>query len=377
VTTPNPRTEPVRNRSLPSERDRLSATGRTSRWIASAALVVAILALGLAAWQLLAPAPSCQDEAWAVSPKESDLPSGWGTSATQYDLDRKTISFTGPIPQDEYTAQAAVITTITCFERNASEAVNLSQQAARDANQDVIVRKDLGEQSFSAVDDSGANFLQLRKGRVVVYLAGSAETSSTEVDQIASAFDKALGGDGGDIRTPEPAASGDLGNESLPPGESAAPESPAAPELVALLPTQVGDFAMLNESATGSTFLAEDQGSRAILAALRAAGKEPDDLHIANAYPDDPNGTSDLSVMAVSVKGLPVEQTRDLVLDVWLAATGPGVTQDTVQLAGKSFTRIDYGDEGIMDYVLLKGDVVIDIATADAALAEQAAAALP
>ena len=118
-----------------------------------------------------------------------------------------------------------------------------------------------------------------------------------------------------------------------------------------------------------------DQDSRAITAALRAAGKTPDDLRVAQAY--DGSGAVDLSVMAVTVDGLPAEQTRDIVLENWLAATGEGVTKDTVTLAGQTWTRIDYGDGGTLDYILTDGANVIVITTADAALAEQTAAALP
>jgi hypothetical protein len=144
---------------------------------------------------------------------------------------------------------------------------------------------------------------------------------------------------------------------------------------VAALPTKVGSIALSSDSATGATFLSDDQGSRAIAAALRTAGKSPEDLKVAQAY--DQAGASDLSILAVTVGGLPGEQTRDLVLQNWLAATGEGVKKDTVTLGGTTWTRIDYGDGGTLDYVLVSGENVIVITTADAALAEQTAAALP
>ncbi len=358
-----------------AERERLAAAARTTRVLAIAALVLAVLAIGLAAAPIIAPPASCQDQAWSVSPSAGDLPTGWSIAATQYDLSRKTMSFLGAPPTDGVTAQAQVIATITCFEQGAADAVSRSQQASKDANQTVTERNDLGDQGFSAVDVSGATFLQLRKDRIVVYMASSAETSSTEVDQLASAFDKALGGDGGTIAPATPPASIDLGLDSFDPSETLAPEPQAAPDLVALLPTVVGDLNMIAESATGSTFLADDQGSRAVLAALRAADKQPDDLRLAQAF--DELGETDLSVLAVTVDGLPVEQTRDLVLGVWLAATGPGVVHEPIELAGRSFTRVDYGDGGRIDYVLTEGAVVLVISTADPALAEATAAALP
>lgn len=370
-----PRTERVRPETRSAELDRLTATAGTGRMLAVAALVLSLLAFGLVAVGFLAAPTSCQGQAWDVRPSPDDLPPGWSIAATQYDLSRKTMSFVGPLPADEFTAQAQAIATITCFEQGATEAVSRSRQASEDADQSVQERTDLGDQAFSAVDVSGATFLQLRKDRVVVYIASSAETSAREVDQLASAFDVALGGVGGTIAPATPDATVDPGLESLEPSETLAPEAQAAPDLVAMLPTSVDDLPLIVDSATGSTFLADDQWSRALLAALRAADKQPDDLRVAQAY--DELGESDLSILVVTVDGLPVAQTRDLVLGVWLAATGPGVAQEPVELAGRSFTRVDYGDGGRLDYVLEHGAVVVVINTADPTLAETAAAALP
>ena len=381
MTTPTtPRPEPARARSIATDPTITSA--RTTRLLATVAIVVALVALGLAAWRMLVPADAgCQQQAWDVTPAPEDLPAGWIASASQYDIDRKTMSFLGPTPQDEASSQAVIYVTVTCFRAGAEDGVTRSRTAAEAAGQSVADRDDLGEQAYSAVDDSGAAFLQMRAGKIVVYLAASGDASATEVDELASAFDKALGGDGGTIAPPAVVPTDDQAGASLDPGaspdlgESPVAESPAAPDLVALMPTQVGSIAMASDSATGGTFLSDDQGSRAIQAALRAAGKTPDDLRVAQAF--DEAGAVDLSVMAVTVDGLPAEQTRDIVLENWLAATGDGVTKDTVTLAGQTWTRIDYGDGGTLDYVLTDGANVIVITTADAALAEQTAAALP
>ena len=383
-----PRPEPGKPGSLANEWDSIAATARTSRVVAVAAIVIALTALGLTAWRVLAPgavAPGakddCQARAWGVTPAADALPADWTAGASQYDLSRKTMSFVGPVPTDETSSQAVTYVTVTCFAQGAADAVTLSKQAATDAGQSVVARDDLGDQAFSAVDDTGAEFVQLRHGDVVVYLAGSADTSATEVDQLASAFDKALGGDGGTITPPtiapsaDPnAASADPGAASADPGASAAAESPAAPDLIAKLPTEVGGVTLATDSASGSTILGEDQGSRAILAALRAAGKEATDMRVAQAY--DTAGESDLSILALTVDGMPIDQTKKLVMETWLTATGPGVTQSDVTLNGKTWTRIDYGDEGTMDYVLAADPNVIVITTADPKLAAQAAAAL-
>jgi hypothetical protein len=204
-----------------------------------------------------------------------------------------------------------------------------------------------------------------------VYLAASGDASANEVDTLASAFDKALGGDGGDITPPNPAGSGDLGAvDSFDPNASDAAETPAAPDLEAMLPTQVGDLAMTVYSATGSTILAQDPGSRAILAALREDGREPDDLRVAEG--DDDSGNGLLTMMVITVNGMPLDKLQKLVLDSWLSASGAGVTRDTVTLNGKEWTRIDYGDEGSKDYVRTEGNNVLVVTTADPKIAEQA-----
>ena len=350
--------------------------GGTARIIAVVAIVIAAAALALTVFRFFSPtATSCQTKAWDTTPKTEDLPQAWTVSATQYDIMRKTMSFLGPQPSDDSSTQAVIYATITCFDEGAADSVTRSAKAATDAGQSVIDRDDLGDGGFSAVDDSGATFLQLRHDKIVVYLAGSGDASATEVDQLASAFDKALGGDGGAITPPTPVPSADLGaGGSLDPNASGAPESPAAPDLEAKLPTKVGDITLTPDSATGSTILGEDQGSRAILAALREAGREPDNLRVAQAYDD--SGNSDLALMVITVDGMPIEKTKQLVLDSWLSATGAGVTRDTVTLNGKEWTRIDYGDEGTKDYVRTEGNNVIVVTTSDPSIAEQAAGAI-
>jgi hypothetical protein len=384
VTTPKtPRPEPGQPRSLATDWDRLAAGARTTRLVAIAAIVLAVAALGLAAWKALAPAATvaaddCQAQAWDTSLKTEDLPDGWTLGAAQYDIDRKNISFLGPVPEDETINQAIVYATVTCFDVGGQDAVARSQKASEDAGQVVDERKDLGDQAYQAVDDSGSVFLHLRKGRIVVYLAGS-DASKADVDTFASAFDKALGGDGGTIAPATPKPSVDP-NASVDPGvsddpnASAAAESPAAPDLIALLPSAVGDVTLATDSASGSTLLGEDQGSRAILATLRAAGKKADDMRVAQAY--DEAGVSDLSILIVTVDGMPVAQTRKLVLDSWLAATGDGVKLTDITLGGKKWTQIDYGDGGTFDYVYNDDTHVFVVTTADAKVADQTAAAL-
>jgi len=347
--------------------------------VALVALLVAGVALGLTAWRLLAPGAdagagaACQATAWDTTPKIANLPDGWTIAASQYDISRKTMSLLGQAPLDETTTQAVVYATISCFDTGAADSVTRSAAAAAKAGQTVTNRDDLGDQAFSATDSSNSVFLQLRHGSIVVYLAASGDANQTEVDTIASAFDKALGGDGGAISlaadTPPPAASDEV------PSASDVAASPVAPELEAALPAKVGDTVLTIDSALGSMVLQDDQGSRAILAALRAEGKDADALRLARG--SDGSGATDLSILVMSVDGMAVDKVQELVINSWLSASGAGVTRTTVKLDGQDWLALDYGDESTKDYVRSAGTRVYVITTADPAVAGQAAAAIP
>ena len=360
------------------EQLRPEAAGGTSRRLAVTALALSIAGVAMAAWAVFAPgAANCQADAWDTTPAPGDLPAGWSVASSQYDVARKSMSLLGSLPADETVNQAVVYATVTCYQHGAADAVTRSADAATAAGQFVIDRDDLGDQGFSAADDSGATFLQFRHDRLVVYLAASGDATATEVDQLASAFDLALGGDGGAVAVGAPGAATPVPSDDAgAPGPSDdIPPEVAAPELEALLPTGVGDIVMTVDSATGSMMLGEDPVSRAITAALRADGRGPDDLGVAQAY--DETAESDLSILAVGVDGMSGDKVLPFVMESWLAATGAGIAREPVTLAGTEFTRVDYGDDGPMDYVTTRGDVVIVINTADPALAAEAAAALP
>jgi hypothetical protein len=358
-----------------------------ARLIAIAAVVIALVGLGIAAWHAFVPASSCQTTAWDAIPAASDLPEGWTVGATQYDRDRMSTTLLGPQPQDTSAQQAIVYATVTCYVSDASGAVSRSEQAAADAGQSVASRTDLGDEGFTALDPSGATFIQFRARDVVAYVAASGDATADEVEAVASAFDRALDGNGSSVAPatlappggPSPAPSSVPSVEaSAVPSASAEPSASAAaaaPELEAALPTDVGGTPLTVDSAIGSTVLGEDAGSRATVAALRAAGHSVDDFQVAEAY--DPTGTLDLSIIAFRVEGMTSAALETLIRDTWLSAGGTGVATSDVTLAGKPFTRIDYGDGGSMSYYTAVGDIVIVIETATPDLAAEAAAALP
>ncbi|HEX5829124.1 MAG TPA: hypothetical protein VFY23_16480 [Candidatus Limnocylindrales bacterium] len=352
---------------------------RTTRRIAIAAIVLALVGVGLAAIRFVMPATaSCQEASWDARPAAADLPAGFSLSASQYDLNRQQVTFLGPFPEDETTAQGVVYATVTCFDEGAADAVARSEQAARDANQAVIPRDDLGDGGFSATDEGGSTFLQLRHGDVVVYLAASSDVAASDVDALASAYDKALGGDGGAVAvgTADPGVlPSDDPLASALPSDGAPSDPPAAPELEALLPAQVDGTALAVDSVLGPELFGEDPSSRAIIAALRAQGKTAADISFAQAY--DETQALDLSMFAVAVDALGVDKTKEIVLDAWLSATGAGIEREEVTLGGREVTRIDYGDDGAKDYLVTSGDAVIVVSSGDEAVATAAIDALP
>lgn len=377
-----PRPDPVQPRPRPSdERAKLAQDGRTTRTIAVLALVLALVGTALAVARFVLPAgeattASCQKAAWDVRPAAADLPEGYVLSAVQYDINRQQTTLLGPIPADENAAQGVVYVTVTCFADGAADAVARSEQAARDASQTVTTRDDLGDGGFAAVDETGATFLQLRHGDVVVYLAASSDVAGGDVDALASAYDKAMGGDGGAAAVGTPDAGGpsqEPAASDVAPSEGA-PSAAAAPDLEALLPTQVNDITLTVDSAIGSDFLVDDS-ARAIVAELRSLGKEPSDLRFAQAYDD--SQTADLGIQAIAVDGLPQAKLRTLVQDFWLSASGSGVTEKSLEWSGRKVTRLDYGDGGSKYYLVPEGDTLIVVTTADEALAEATVKALP
>ena len=365
---------------------------RRALWLAIAAILIAIVAVGITAWRLVTPtAAACQSTAWGATPAAADLPEGWSVGASQFEPDRMLMTLLGPAPTDPSTSRPVVYTTVTCFPQDAAGALAKSQAAAADAGLTVTARTDLGEQGFAAVDGSGASFVQFLTGDVVAYVAASGDATAAEAEQVASAFDRALGGAGGTSvvgGSAVPASGPPASDGPAPSAPDASPSDaavaspdasasagPAAPELEARLPTTVGQATLSIESAVGSAVLGGDAGSRAITAALRAEGKSLDDLHVAQAY--DPSGAVDLSIFAFDVAGMKGDPLQKIVLDTWLAATGSGVTSAETTIGGRKVLAIDYGDNGSKSYVMTDGDIVLVVETANAELAGQAIAALP
>jgi len=363
-----------------SSREHAPSDGdRTTRWVAIGGALMGLVALVLVVWVAVGQgSDSCQAAAWDATPSAGDLPPGWTISASQYDPNRKFMRFLGPVP-DDGSAQPTVDATVTCFAQGAADSVTRSRDAIAATGESVTSRDDLGDQAFIAVDQTGSTLMQMRRGDLVVYLVGASGTQG-EVETIASAFDIAMGGDGGQ----QPVGTLDV---SIPPGsESAEPsssdealasESPVVPELEAMIPASVGGIELSISSQTGDAILADDTNSRAIIAALRAAGKTPTDLRVADGYGYDDTTGSDLEIAVFAVDGMKISALKALVLDSWLSASGAGITTDAATIGGVKVTRVDRGDGGSVDYVLTRNGVVILVTTNDETLAAEAIQALP
>lgn len=374
---PSPNQVPQAPRRRPSEeRAELAASSRTATQLAVLAIVIAGIALGLVVWRTFAAAGTgCQSTVWSAQPDANRMPAGWLMKGTTFDTNRRSITFAAsdsgsgnPVPN--------VLATVTCIQDGAAEAVSRGAAAAREIGQTVSTRNDLSDGGFEATDASGAIFLEFRRGSILVDLAASGGATATDIETIASAYDRALGGAGGTITPPEPSGS-DFSGLGSPGASGDTGLSHNAPELEKLLPTKVGTMDLTVASELGGAALSGgDQDSRAATAALTADGKQPDDLHLAQAAGYDANGDPLLGVSAVSVSGLDAAKVRAVTLD-YFGLSGSAIKQITVTLAGKPWTKFDLGDGGLLYYLRAQGDIVLVITTADPKLADQAAAAIP
>lgn len=372
-----PRGRRVRGRDLaPTPRP-----DTTMRRLVLGAIALALIAVALTVWRgFLAPASACQATAWGAAPTSDKLPTGWTTSATQFDPDRLSLTLVGPLPASQTANRAVIYATVSCFAGDAADAVTRSQAAAAAAGQTVSARSDLGDQGFTALTPSGSSFIQFRRGNVVVALAASGDTSAADVEVVAAAFDRTLGGDGvaaGPSASPASTTLPTGAASAIPTatGSPAPSAAAAAPELEALMPQTAGGVPLTINSAVGSDVLSTDPGSRAIIAALGAEGIAVDDFHAAEAY--DASGSIDLSIVAFRAVGMDGPKLQQIVLETWLAANGTGVTTKVITLGGRSVTQVDYGDAGSTPYLAVSGDVVVVIDTKDASLAAEVAASIP
>ena len=350
--------------------------------------VVALLVAGLAlAWVALfrgGGAGDCQARAWDSVPATADLPIGWSVETRNFFVGNLSMTLAGP-PAADQSPESVIYATVTCYGADGSEALARSRAAEIASGNATNDLAGIGEAGYTVGDDlEGLSSIQFRRGDLVAYVVIAGEVSTEDLRATGQAIDEAIRtARAGDIPSPEPVPSEPVRTigpepsfEPSPPPASSSPEaSAAAPGLEALLPTEVEGTPFLVDSATGADILQDDPGSRAMTAALRALGRTPGDLRVAQAY--DETDELDLYFVAFQVDGVEPAAFRTLILQSWLVADAEGVTIEEVELAGKTLTRVDYGDELADAYLFSANDIVILMHTSSAELAESGAAELP
>lgn len=381
-----------------AESARRAAAAPSAGGTARRALLVGVLAFAVAAiGAVVAVAafvggsePSCRQTAWNASADPADLPAGWSIGASQVAVDGLATSVAGPAPEDATAEQATVYVMVSCYGKDAAAGVDRSRAAAEAVGETVEDRPDLGDEGFAIVDaESATTAVYFRQGDLVAYVAPSGTVDPADLDAITAAVaagvDRAVAG-----RTLAPGAASPVAAASAPASNGAgetpqastsseAEPSPSAsqvaPELLAMLPTEVAGIAVTGDSATGTELLGTDAVSRAMTATLAGLGATPADLQVAQAY--DETGALDLYLLAFRAPGLSGTDLAPAVVDTWLQGKAAGVATSTVKLAGREVTKVTYGDAGSTSYVYRSGEAVIVIETSDETLADQVVALLP
>ena len=359
-------------------------------WLALLAVVLSAGALGYVVFgRSGADLTACRTAAWSAIPSRDDLPRDWNLGSTDLNANGMTISILGPAPADGSTSQAVVYASITCYGDVAATALDENRKAAEAAGSTVTPRTASGQAYDVDNPLTGSVTTLFRVGGLVGQVADSGTASPSELAAITAAVAAAMGdekaaGNAGAAATDDPSASGGpIGSDDVGGVEPSA--SPFAPELEALLPASVRDTTSTASpppsipltviSASASEVFGEDPSSRALAARIRSLGATFDQLQVAQAY--DESGTiEDISIIAFRLPKADIAKLRAAILETFLSAGADGVTTSTVTLAGKTLTKVDYGDDRTNEYVYTVDDAVIVIDTSDEAIATDLAAQL-
>lgn len=358
-------------------------------WLALLALVLAAGAIG---WLVLrgsgggADLTACRTAAWHAIPSKNALPTGWSLGSTDLNANGVTVSVIRST-DDEAANPPVVYASVTCYGEGAAAALDANRAAAQAAGSTVEARSGGGADAFDILNKStGSTTTIFRVDALVAQVAGAGDGTRAELDAISGAVAAAMGSASAAGKSANGPDAGPSGSE-LPLGSDPAvtdSSPPFAPELEAHLPTSIGDptpgaaagatIALTVDSASASDVFGQDPSSRALAARIRSLGKTLDDLQVAQAF--DETGAVDLAILGFRLPGADPAKLRAAILETWLSSTAEGVKRTEVTLGGKRVTKIDYGDQSAFEYVYAAGDVIIDIETADEALATGVIAAL-
>ena len=367
-----------------------SAFTTAAPWLALLALVLAAATIG---YLLLRGGGSgtgdltaCRTAAWKAIPDKTKLPTGWTLDSTDLNANGITVSFVGT-STDANTNPPVIYASITCYGDAAETALQANRDAA-DAARSTILERTGASDAFDVTNPTtGSTTTVFRVGSLVAQVADSGDTTRPVLDaisaQVAAAMgDKTAAGTSGNAPDAGPSSS----NEPLPSDQAGGSTPPFAPELEAALPTSIADptpgaasgstIKLTVDSASASDVFAQasDPGTRALSARIRTLGKTLDDLQYAEAF--DETGTVNVAIRGFRLPGVEPAKLHAAIVETWLSSSAAGVKTDRVTIAGKSVTRIDYGDQSALEYVVQLGDIVIDVEADDPAVAQAVIAAL-
>ena len=90
----------------------------------------------------------------------------------------------------------------------------------------------------------------------------------------------------------------------------------------------------------------------------------------------DESGTTTVAIRGFRLPGVDAAKLRAAIVETWLSSKAEGVKTDQVTVAGKTVTKIDYGDESALEYVYQMGDISIVIESDDPNIVGSVLAAL-
>jgi hypothetical protein len=349
--------------------DRLSSA---APWLALVALAVATAAIVLGFLNRGSDLSACRSQAWAAIPQAEDLPENWTLGSSDLNANGMTVSIMGPPSTDDTSSQPVVYASVTCYGDVAATAMTENRKAAKAAGSTVIERAS-ADDAYDVQNQSSGSTTLFRVGPLIGQIADAGSASPDDLATITTAVATAMG---------NPTAAGEAGpppsdaaeGSQVPGASVGSPEpeaSSVAPDLEAKLPADLGGTPLTKTSATADQIFGTDPNSRALSARIRSLGSDVSDLQVAQAYDD--TGTVDVSIVAFRLPGKDGAKLRDAIIETWLSANVAGVTKTEVTLGGKKLTKIDYHDDGPIDYVYGTSDYVIVIDTSDPAIATEAA----
>jgi hypothetical protein len=344
------------------------------------ALLAVVLAAGALAFTLVgrgsADLTACRSAAWAAVPDANALPAGWSIGSTDLNANGLTVSIVGQ-GTDASTQPPVVYASVTCYGDGAGTALQQNRKGAEAAGATVTDRTANGE-AYDVDNPSTQSVTTLfRVGGLVGQVADGGTAPPSDLAAITKAVASAMG-DQSAAGTTALAPTDIPGSSGAPSGSDAPSDEPAAsafaPELEAVLPTEIGGAPLTIQSNSAAEVFGDDPSSRALGARIRTLGSTLDQLRIAQAY-DDTGGIA-ASIVAFRLPNADGAKLKAAIEETWLSSKNAGVTTTTVTLGGKNLTKVDYGDAGTIEYVYAKDDYVVVIDTSDVAIVTEVASKL-